>query len=60
MFRHFCDVAKVFVTSVAKVSGAEAEKDGHRTAVTAFVLEVICAVAWTHLRTGNVATSTTN
>ena len=37
---------------VTEVGRTEAEEDGHRTAVAAFVLQEICAVFWTHLKWG--------
>jgi hypothetical protein len=49
---HFWNVGeplKVIVACVAEVSGAEAEKHCHRTAIAAFILEEIHTVFWAHL-----------
>jgi hypothetical protein len=45
---------EIVVASVAEMRRPEAEKNGHRTAVTAFVLEEISSVLGTHLRSGHI------
>lgn len=51
---HTGHLLEVIMAGVTEVSGAEAEENSHRAAVTAFVLQKVCPVLGTHLCPGHI------
>lgn len=55
-----CHSLELFMAWIAEVSGAEAEKDGHRAAVATLVLEEVSSMLCTHLSPRHIRATTTD